>query len=108
MGSTEEESTTGRLVIVSNRLPVNLKKEADGSWSSTMSSGGLVAALSGLKMKSFLWIGWVGCEIAEEDQKDVEKLLLEVRSNITSCIPFYLDLFTEKQLHSHIFTRKNC
>jgi trehalose-6-phosphate synthase len=72
------EEDVGRLVIVSNRLPVNIKKESDGTWSSKMSSGGLVAALSGLKMKSFLWIGWVGCEVAAEDQKEVEKLLLEV------------------------------
>lgn len=73
-----DDESGGRLVIVSNRLPVNIKKEADGTWSSKMSSGGLVAALSGLKMKSFLWIGWVGCEIAAEDQADVSKLLLEV------------------------------
>lgn len=85
----------GRLVIVSNRLPVNLKKEADGSWSSKMSSGGLVAALSGLKMKSFLWIGWVGCEIAQEDQKDVEKFLLEVCIVIDCATPLII-FFTEK------------
>jgi trehalose-6-phosphate synthase len=75
----QEEFNVGRLVIVSNRLPVNIKKEPDGSWSSKMSSGGLVAALSGLKMK-FIWIGWVGCEIDTEDQQQVEQLLLEAGS----------------------------
>eukprot|EP00026_Physarum_polycephalum_P003662 Phypoly_transcript_03675.p1 GENE.Phypoly_transcript_03675~~Phypoly_transcript_03675.p1 ORF type:complete len:768 (+),score=94.00 Phypoly_transcript_03675:155-2305(+) len=37
-------------------------------------------------MKSFLWIGWVGCEIAPEDQPQVEQMLLEKNS----CIPVYL------------------
>jgi trehalose-6-phosphate synthase len=51
------------LLIVSNRLPVTLVKDVNNphGWSSTMSSGGLVSALSGLKkMMKFVWIGWPG------------------------------------------------
>ena len=50
----------GRLLVVSNRLPITLRKE-ENQWHYTMSSGGLVSALSGLKQSSsFLWIGWPG------------------------------------------------
>ena len=51
------------LLVVSNRLPVTLVKDVNNphGWSSTMSSGGLVSALSGLKnMMKIVWIGWPG------------------------------------------------
>lgn len=50
-----------RLIVVSNRLPVTIKKGEDGEWSFSMSSGGLVSALSGCKKQmDFTWIGWPG------------------------------------------------
>lgn len=51
-----------RLLVVSNRLPVTVNKDKEsGEYNFKMSSGGLVAALSGLKkMMSFTWIGWPG------------------------------------------------
>jgi trehalose-6-phosphate synthase len=51
-----------RLLVVSNRLPVTVNKDKEsGEYDFKMSSGGLVAALSGLKkMMSFTWIGWPG------------------------------------------------
>ena len=50
-----------RLLVVSNRLPVTVNKDKSGEYQFKMSSGGLVAALSGLKkMMSFTWIGWPG------------------------------------------------
>lgn len=52
---------SGRLVVVSNRLPVTIAREADGQYSYKMSSGGLVSALSGCKKQvDFIWIGWPG------------------------------------------------
>eukprot|EP01132_Coremiostelium_polycephalum_P005338 gene5338-6658_t len=83
----------GRLIVVSNRLPVSIKKEPDGSWSSKMSSGGLVAALSGLK-SGFIWVGWVGAEIDEEDKPQVTQLLWEKYN----CIPVFL---SEKVANEH-------
>lgn len=59
---TIEEGHT-RLLVVSNRLPVTVSKndEEKGGWSYSMSSGGLVSALSGVKtLMPFLWIGWPG------------------------------------------------
>lgn len=51
----------GRLVIVSNRLPVVLKKEG-GCWKQSLpSAGGLVTALNPvLKSRGGAWIGWPG------------------------------------------------
>jgi trehalose 6-phosphate synthase/phosphatase len=53
----------GSLLIVSNRLPLTFTKDPDSpsGWSSKLSSGGLVSALSCLKkMMKFVWIGWPG------------------------------------------------
>jgi trehalose-6-phosphate synthase len=53
---------SSRLIVVSNRLPITLNKdEGTGKYTSTMSSGGLVSALSSVKRgMSFQWIGWPG------------------------------------------------
>jgi alpha,alpha-trehalose-phosphate synthase [UDP-forming] len=49
-----------RLIIVSNRLPVSLKKEG-GRWHVQPSAGGLVTALAPvLRNRGGLWIGWPG------------------------------------------------
>jgi trehalose-6-phosphate synthase len=62
MADTAQNDKNLRLLVVSNRLPVTVNKDADsGEYNFKMSSGGLVAALSGLKkMMSFTWIGWPG------------------------------------------------
>lgn len=55
---TDDRKT--RLVVVSNRLPVVLKRE-NGKWSSIPGSGGLVTALGPvLKDRGGIWIGWPG------------------------------------------------
>jgi len=62
-GSTPEgHSEKAHLLVVSNRLPVTMTRDpVTGGWSYKMSSGGLVAALSGLKKEMrFTWIGWPG------------------------------------------------
>lgn len=49
-----------RLVVVSNRLPVVLKK-IDDKWQFTPGSGGLVSALAPvLRNRGGIWIGWPG------------------------------------------------
>jgi trehalose-6-phosphate synthase len=56
-----------RLLVVSNRLPMTIKKNpeaGDNPWKYEPSSGGLVSALSGLKkLMSFIWIGWPGINV---------------------------------------------
>ena len=49
---------TSKLIVVSNRLPITLSNSEDAGWSFSMSSGGLVSALSGLKKDTvFTWLG---------------------------------------------------
>ncbi|KAF9434520.1 Trehalose-6-P synthase/phosphatase complex synthase subunit [Entomortierella beljakovae] len=77
-----------RLLVVSNRLPVTITKDASGTYQYKMSSGGLVSALSGLKrMMKFTWIGWPGLFIPEDERALVQKELLEKYS----CLPVFID-----------------
>ncbi|KAG8965373.1 Trehalose-6-P synthase/phosphatase complex synthase subunit [Tulasnella sp. 408] len=67
-----------RLIVVSNRLPVTISKDAKGEYHFKMSSGGLVSALSGCKKyMSFTWIGWPGQDIPIKDRPLVDKRLAE-------------------------------
>lgn len=66
----------GRLLLLSNRLPITIKRSEDGSYSFSMSSGGLVTGLSGLsKTTSFQWYGWPGLEVPENEVDDMKKRL---------------------------------
>lgn len=67
-----------RLVIVSNRLPLSVKRLED-SFKSSPSGGGLVTSLSGLtKSKDFRWFGWPGIEVNNlKDREEVSRILGE-------------------------------
>ena len=66
----------GRLIVVSNRLPVVLKKKKPMNYTIKPSSGGLVTAfVPVLKRRGGLWIGWAGTYF--EEGVDLRKLLLE-------------------------------
>lgn len=54
-------SSNSRPVVVSNRLPYVIQRDADGNCSATQGSGGLVAALLPvLRDMGGSWIGWSG------------------------------------------------
>ncbi|KAF9872837.1 glycosyltransferase family 20 protein [Colletotrichum karsti] len=64
----DEDTAPGRLLLLSNRLPITIKRSDDGSYSFSMSSGGLVTGLSGLsKTTSFQWYGWPGLEVPDNE-----------------------------------------
>ncbi|KAH6677198.1 glycosyl transferase [Halenospora varia] len=66
----------GRLLLVSNRLPITIKRSDDGTYAFSMSSGGLVTGLSGLsKTTTFQWYGWPGLEVPEAEAKPLVKRL---------------------------------
>jgi trehalose 6-phosphate synthase len=76
------------LVVVSNRLPLSVRCSEDGSYQATLSSGGLVTALSGLtKTTSFRWYGWPGMNPRESSERE------EVRRSMAShnAMPIFLD-----------------
>ncbi|KIJ66704.1 glycosyltransferase family 20 protein [Hydnomerulius pinastri MD-312] len=76
------------LIVVSNRLPITITKDASGEYHFKMSSGGLVSALSGFKKSlNFTWIGWPGFFIPPKDRPHVDKRLMEEYS----CQAVYLD-----------------
>jgi len=56
-----KKTLLNRLVVVSNRLPVTIRKDGDGELQVKPSSGGLVTALSPvMRNTEGLWIGWPG------------------------------------------------
>ncbi|KAJ5953620.1 hypothetical protein N7454_000516 [Penicillium verhagenii] len=74
------------LIVVSNRLPVSVKR-VNGGYQSSVSSGGLVTALSGLKSTKFQWFGWPGIEVKDTaDREQVSQSLAE-----HNACPIFLD-----------------
>lgn len=70
------QAAPGRLLLLSNRLPITIKRSEDGSYTFSMSSGGLVTGLSGLgKTTSFQWYGWPGLEVPENEVESMSKRL---------------------------------
>lgn len=73
--------------MVSNRLPITIKKKDSGNYQYNMSSGGLVSGLSGMtKTTTFSWFGWPGLEVPEGDIAKVEK---ELKSEYNA-VPIWL------------------
>jgi len=67
---------SNRLIVVSNRLPLTLRK-ADGHWTTERSSGGLASAMTPiLHRNGGDWIGWAGAG-REDDQRERRSLLQE-------------------------------
>jgi trehalose 6-phosphate synthase/phosphatase len=64
-----------RLVVVSNRLPLTMRK-VNGRWTSERSSGGLVSAMNPLlRRNSGIWIGWSGSSGDDGDSEERRRLL---------------------------------
>ncbi len=58
-----------RVLVVSNRLPVTLKRAGD-SWQSKRTAGGLATAMDPILQKTDgIWIGWSGETSGSNDQK---------------------------------------
>ncbi|PWY77802.1 alpha,alpha-trehalose-phosphate synthase subunit [Aspergillus eucalypticola CBS 122712] len=79
--------TKRNLIVVSNRLPLSLKK-VDGGYESSLSSGGLVTSLSGLtKTTTFSWFGWPGIDVADEKEQGQIRQSLDEHN----AVPIFLD-----------------
>ncbi|KAI9049384.1 hypothetical protein LZ554_006418 [Drepanopeziza brunnea f. sp. 'monogermtubi'] len=84
----EEPDVRGRLLLVSNRLPITIKRTDDGSYTFSMSSGGLVTGLSGLsKTTTFQWYGWPGLEVPEAEAGPMVKRLKDEHG----AVPVFID-----------------
>jgi len=83
-----EPKVQGRLLLVSNRLPITIKKGDDGNLIFSMSSGGLVTGLSGLsKTTTFQWYGWPGQEVPEAERAP----MIEQLKDQYGAIPVFID-----------------
>jgi hypothetical protein len=81
-------ASSGRLLLISNRLPITIKRTDDGQYSFSMSSGGLVTGLSGLsKTTSFQWYGWPGLEVPDAEAGPMREQLKEKYN----AIPVFVD-----------------
>lgn len=84
------------VVIVSNRLPVSVKK-TDGKLEYSSSVGGLATGLAFYtKNKNNKWIGWPG--VASEEVSEDEKLAIASRLAEDNCYPVFL---TKAQLENY-------
>lgn len=76
MPGEENINDGSRLLIVSNRLPLTIKRSDEGQYNFSMSSGGLVTGLSGLsKTMTYEWYGWPGLQVPEEEVGDMRDML---------------------------------
>ena len=72
MNQTPGTSLKGRLIILSNRLPVVLSKTEEGTWQIEPASGGLVTALLPvLRDRGGHWIGWPGISSTSDEMEQV-------------------------------------
>lgn len=76
-----------KLIIVSNRLPINVEK-IDGKLKFTRSSGGLASAMSSVNVDDRIWVGWPG--IASEDLTPADKTTITNELAKESCYPVFL------------------
>eukprot|EP01065_Artemidia_motanka_P037768 TRINITY_DN4664_c0_g1_i2.p1 TRINITY_DN4664_c0_g1~~TRINITY_DN4664_c0_g1_i2.p1 ORF type:complete len:939 (+),score=282.35 TRINITY_DN4664_c0_g1_i2:88-2817(+) len=80
---------TGRLIVVSNRLPVSITRGPDGGFFYKRASGGLVPAVEGVsaEVAGMLWLGNPGVVVPDEQIDDVSERLLKEGG----CIPVWID-----------------
>ena len=88
---------SGRLIIISNRLPVCFKCTGDGTYDASPSSGGLVTGLSGLAKSGmeYRWYGWPGIEVLQKYISHVRDDLLQNHD----AVPVLLDQHTAERYY---------
>ena len=65
-------SAQGRLVTLSNRIPVTVKRSA-GQLVAERSSGGLVAAMDpAMRERGGVWVGWPGIQLHEDEDLELD------------------------------------
>ena len=89
---------SSRLMIISNRLPVGIQCLADDRYEFSPSCGGLVTGLKGLAQNdvTFLWYGWPGTEIRQEQSRHLKKTLMEE----FNAVPVLLDQQTAESYYN--------
>lgn len=101
---TVSSSRPSRLIVVSNRIPVTVRRDGQGGWMAEPSVGGLVTALAPiLRARGGLWVGWHGATTGEggaaltqlNDLVDVGFPLLPITLTAQQRDDFYLGFANE-------------
>jgi trehalose-6-phosphate synthase len=78
----------GQVLIVSNRLPVSVKK-VDGKLEYSPSLGGLATGLSSyVRDRNNIWIGWPGIASEEVNEREKQQITKELAKH--HCRPVFL------------------
>lgn len=84
----KETKFAGRILLAANRIPVTIKRAEDGSYKFSLSSGGLVTGLSGLKKSTeFQWYGWPGMNFPESETGPIVQRLQDEYN----AVPIFVD-----------------
>lgn len=98
-----EPSGGARLIVVSNRLPLTLRKAEDG-WSTEHSSGGLASAMNRLLRKGGGdWIGWAG--YSNEQQQEERRAVLQEWAERDRCFAVEIPRISPKDFTRAMPTR---
>jgi trehalose 6-phosphate synthase/phosphatase len=82
-----DDTKNDRLLIVSNRLPVNVDQDGN-EFIYQPSVGGLSTSLKGLQKKiEMLWLGWPGIDTVKQNDQSIIRNTLNDKYN---CIPLFL------------------
>jgi trehalose 6-phosphate synthase/phosphatase len=102
-----------RLIIISNRLPITLKRDEEGKLNYLPSAGGLATGLNSLDNSyDKLWIGWPGMDTPDEAER--ERIRQDLRHRklapvflSTEEVELYYEGFSNKVIwpHFHYFTQ---
>ena len=88
-----------RLILVSNRLPVNVDKDENGEFVYESSSGGLATGLSSVyKNYEGFWMGWPGIAENELTEKEKYKMANQLKENDNH--PIFLN---QKELDNYYY-----
>lgn len=81
------------IIVVSNRLPISIAREKDGTFTYNHTSGGLGTAIASLNMSGgHIWIGWPGIasdDLTENDKETITNHLIDTYG--------YVPVFQTKQ-----------
>jgi trehalose 6-phosphate synthase/phosphatase len=87
-----------RLLIVSNRLPVNISKR-NGEYIFHPSAGGLATGVGSFyKSYESLWVGWPGVTVRKAHQEEKEKITAAL--NAEQCHPVFLSPYDIRNYYS--------
>ncbi|RMF02198.1 MAG: bifunctional alpha,alpha-trehalose-phosphate synthase (UDP-forming)/trehalose-phosphatase, partial [Bacteroidetes bacterium] len=102
-----------RLIIISNRLPITVKRDEDGTLDYAPSAGGLATGLNSLDDNyDKIWVGWPGTDSTEESEMETISRDLQARKLVpvflnAEEVELYYEGFSNKVIwpHFHYFTQ---